>query len=206
MTPTDSEIIAERSDRQQKLWHFLVPFILQILLIASIPARAVYTLVTGTTVILQTQPVDPYDLLRGYSQTLSYDISQWETLQDLPGWKTLSDRPEQLNREFYLILEQPEEQIREGIPVPWRAIAISATLPQTLPLSQIALRGHFERGQLIYGLETYYIPEDRRDRINREIATAQQQEAQPFVVEIKVDRQGRAVPVRLCINQKCDRF
>ena len=206
MTPTNSEIVTEPPDRHSLLWRFLVPFLLQIILIASIPAQAVYTLVTGRTVVLQTQPVDPYDLLRGYSQTLSYEISQWETLQDLPGWEELSNRPEQLNEEFYLILEQPEELTRDGIPVAWSAIAISAELPQTLPSSQIALRGRFDRGQLIYGLETYYIPEDRRDRINRDIAEAQQQEAQPFVVEIKVDRQGKAVPVRLCIKQKCDRF
>ena len=42
----------------------------QLLLLASVPAKAIYTLNSGTTVFLQTAPVDPVDLLRGYYQTL----------------------------------------------------------------------------------------------------------------------------------------
>jgi uncharacterized membrane-anchored protein len=41
----------------------------QLLLLASVPAKAIYTLHSGTTVFLQTAPID---LLRGYYQTLGY--------------------------------------------------------------------------------------------------------------------------------------
>ena len=67
------------------LWRFAVPLLLQIGLVLVPPAQSVYTHITGKTVILQTIPVDPYDPLRGYSQTLSYDISRLETLKKLPG-------------------------------------------------------------------------------------------------------------------------
>ncbi len=183
------------------LWRCCLPVLVQLALVLSIPSQAFYTLVTGKTVILQTQPVDPYDWLRGYSQTLSYDISRWETLQKLPGWDELSANSHQLSRGFYVILQQPEET-HSTVPTPWQAIAITASVPTQLPPTQIALRGRSHQGQLIYGLETYYMPEDQRTQINQEIITAQQLENQPFVVEIKVDSQGRSVPVTLWINEQ----
>ncbi|MEO9124284.1 MAG: GDYXXLXY domain-containing protein, partial [Microcoleus sp.] len=70
-------------------WRLWVPLLLQIGLITAVPATAVYTLVTGKTVVLQTAPVDPYDFLRGYYQVLSYDISDPRNLEKLPGWKDL---------------------------------------------------------------------------------------------------------------------
>ena len=70
-------------------WRMWVPLLLQIGLIAAVPATAVYTFITGKTVVLQTVPVDPYDFLRGYYQVLSYDISARTNLQKLPGWKDL---------------------------------------------------------------------------------------------------------------------
>jgi uncharacterized membrane-anchored protein len=84
-----------------------VPLLLQSLLICSIPFQSIYALATGTTVILKTMPVDPYDLLRGYYQTLSYDISSFSTLNKLPGWAELNhkqdreiiDRNRQVSRE-----------------------------------------------------------------------------------------------------------
>lgn len=62
-----------------------VPLFIQSLLIGSIAAQSIYALATGTTVVLKTMPVDPYDLLRGYYQILSYDISSFSTLNKLPG-------------------------------------------------------------------------------------------------------------------------
>ncbi|MDJ1176933.1 GDYXXLXY domain-containing protein [Roseofilum capinflatum] len=187
-------------------WRFILPLAIQVSLVLTIPGQAFYTRVTGTTVILQTQPVDPYDWLRGYSQTLSYDISRWETLQNLPGWDRLSATPNQLSREFYLILEQPQTENQGELPAAWKAISVSPSLPENLPSNQIALRGRVNQGQLVYGLETYYMPEDQRQKINQEINLAQQQEGQPFVVEVKVDHRGHSVPIKLCINDQCYQF
>lgn len=187
-------------------WRLILPLAVQVGLVVAIPGQAFYTRMTGKTVVLQTQPVDPYDWLRGYSQTLSYDISRWETLQSLPGWDRLSATPNQLSREFYLILEQPQAETQGELPKPWKPISVSASLPDNLPSNQIALRGRVNQGQLVYGLETYYMPEDQRQKINQEINLAQQQENQPFVVEIKVDDRGRSVPIKLCINEQCYQF
>lgn len=207
MSSTLSQALTTSLKRPQiPWWRFILPLAIQVSLVLTIPGQAFYTRVTGKTVILQTQPVDPYDWLRGYSQTLSYDISRWETLQNLPGWNQLSATPNQLSREFYLILEQPQTENQGELPAPWKAISVSASLPENLPSNQIALRGRVNQGQLVYGLETYYMPEDQRQKINDEINLAQQQEGQPFVVEIKVDHRGHSVPIKLCINDQCYQF
>jgi uncharacterized membrane-anchored protein len=65
----------------------------QILLLASVPAKALYTLNNGTTVFFQTAPVDPVDLLRGYYQTLGYEISNVNTLAKLPGSELKQNLP-----------------------------------------------------------------------------------------------------------------
>ena len=62
-------------------WRFLVPLGLQLGIILIVPAQSAYTYNFGQSAVLQTLPVDPYDLLRGYSQTLSYDISQINNLK-----------------------------------------------------------------------------------------------------------------------------
>ncbi|NET14750.1 MAG: GDYXXLXY domain-containing protein, partial [Okeania sp. SIO1H6] len=44
-----------------QIWRFILPLTVQLALILSIPAQAIYTTITGRTVVLQTVPVDPYD-------------------------------------------------------------------------------------------------------------------------------------------------
>jgi uncharacterized membrane-anchored protein len=206
------------SSKSLPLWRFFLPLGLQILLILAVPAQAIYIHLAGRTVILQTVPVDPYDLLRGYSQTLRYNISNIDTL------KQLSDRDGLLQEKeddsltpipakttIYVILESPNSAASEGKPpLPWTPVAISSKLPTNLPANQIVLRGEKSRYSpwVDYGLETYYIPEDQRDRINQEIAQLQQQseKERTFLVEVKVDRRGNAVPVSLWLGDRYYRF
>lgn len=189
-------------------WRLWLPLLLQTSLILAVPAQAVYTHLTGKTVILQTLPVDPYNLLRGYYVTLSYDISRQETLEKLPGWATVRAQAEQLSGSspipFYVILAAPA--IPSGQPPqPWKPVAVSPDLPSELPPNQIALKGRLQAGRILYGLEEYYIPEDQRQQINADIAAAQGQgqrlnQVPPIVVEVKVDAQGRSNPVSFWIS------
>ncbi|NEP61352.1 MAG: GDYXXLXY domain-containing protein [Symploca sp. SIO2G7] len=189
------------------LWRFWVPLLFQMLLILAVPARAIYTHLTGKTVILQTVPVDPYELLRGYSQTVRYDISNQDTLRELPGWETLPKQQPNGNRllrgsSFHLILEEPAPNPAIELPQPWKPVAVSVEQPSQLQANQVAIKGIAYRS-LSYGLESYYIPEDQRQQINAELTKAQQvnpnqsELLSPIVMEIKVNAQGDAVPVRL---------
>lgn len=189
------------------IWRFVLPLLFQAGLIMVVPAQAVYILVTGKTVILQTRPVDPYDLLRGYSQTLSYDISNYDSLKSLPGADTLQELSEndylKNGTKLYVILEAPKKpESLEKLPLPWQAVKISRNLPNNLPPNQIALQGYSEYNSIMYNLETYYFPEEQREKINNAISQLQSKpgEALPFVVEVKIDNQGNAIPISIWIG------
>jgi uncharacterized membrane-anchored protein len=199
------------------VWRFAIPLLIQAALILSIPAQAVYTYITGKTVILQTVPVDPYDLLRGYSVTLSYDISRTDTLKKLPGWEELIKQypgrnsqysPLEEGIELYVILQE-EKSSSPGIPKAWKPVRVSGKRPESLATNQVALQGTYQYNSITYGLESYYIPEDQREQINQEISQAQQTsvgQQQPIVVEVKVDSQGNAVPISMWVRERKYRF
>ncbi|MGD1911520.1 MAG: GDYXXLXY domain-containing protein [Rivularia sp. (in: cyanobacteria)] len=183
----------------------IVPLLIQAGLILAIPAQPVYTYLTGRTVILQTVPVDPYNILTGYYQILNYDISTKSTLEKLPGSKDLLKN----GNSFYVILEEVKST-GEGIPKAWKPLRLSKKLPSSLPDNQIALKGIYRYGSVEYGLEKYNIPEDQRNQINDNISrasrSATQSDKQPIVVEIKVDSQGKAVPVSMWVEERNYRF
>ena len=181
------------------LWRFIVPFLLQLIIILSIPSQSFYTYAFGETIVIQTRPVDPYDVLRGYSQTLRYDISDLNELKQLPGGKDLEQA-----KTFYVILKAPESQDQQP-PLPWIPSKIRIEKPQNLPDNEIAIAGTVENSRWAnYGLETYYMPENIREQINREISQLQQQSnrERSFVVEIKVDAQGNAIASSLWIGDR----
>ncbi|MGK7878272.1 MAG: GDYXXLXY domain-containing protein [Xenococcaceae cyanobacterium] len=199
------------------VWRFLVPLIFQAALILAVPAQAIYTHFSGRTVILQTIPVDPYDLLRGYSQTLRYDISRVYNLKNLPGWDTLvkqvrGEKGKSLpaGTRFYVILEAPTSSTSEGEPPQaWKPVAVSRDRPLDLSPNQVALQGKKSNYTWIdYGLETYYMPEDQRNDINAHISQTLGWSGQerPFVVEVKVDSQGKAAAVSLWVSDRNYRF
>jgi uncharacterized membrane-anchored protein len=187
-----------------------VPLFLQSLLICSIPFQSIYALATGTTVILKTMPVDPYDLLRGYYQTLSYDISSFDTLRKLPGWAELNrDRGQDtinINQQVYITLSKITATNTQT-PVAWQPIAIDDKLPVDLSSDKIAIKGTSNGSNVVYGLENYYLPEDRKDDVNNDINQARSSGGKRnLLVEIKVDNRGLATPVSLWVGSKQYKF
>lgn len=187
-----------------------VPLFLQSLLICSIPFQSIYALATGTTVILKTMPVDPYDLLRGYYQTLSYDISDFNTLRQLPGWaklnRNLGQNTIDRNQQVYITLAKITTANLQT-PQAWKPIAIGDKFPVNLSADKIAIKGTSNGSNIIYGLETYYMPEDRKDDVNKDIDRARSSGGKRnLLVEIKVDNRGLATPVSLWVGSKQYRF
>jgi uncharacterized membrane-anchored protein len=192
-------------------WRFWIPLAFQAALVLAVPAQAVYTYMTGKTVILQTAPVDPYDPLRGYYQTLRYNISNQENLRELPGWEKLPKQSTngsettfiEPGTNFYVILEEPAESSDAKLPQPWQPVALSLERPSPLPEDRVALQGLAQHSFVQYGLETYYMPEDRREQINAELNAFRQPpttptpQTPPVVVEAKVNPLGEAVPVSI---------
>lgn len=209
-TPVELEV---RSHLPQRLpiWRLLIPLLVQTGIILAIPARSAYTYVTGETVVLQTIPVDPYDPLRGYSQTLTYNISQLGTLQKLPGWqevvtpKSISSAYLQPGTELYVTLAAPKNSSTQP-PQAWQPVKVSKSRPTSLSADQIAIKGKSVGSSIKYGLETYYFPESKQQEINQHIRQAQSNRQQRLVVEAKVDNQGNAVPVSFWVSERNYRF
>jgi uncharacterized membrane-anchored protein len=167
---------------KQRFW---LAFLLQIVVLLCIPAQAVYTQLTGRTVRLQTVPIDPYNWLTGYSQTLSYDISRIATLEKLAGLKPSTVKTGSI---IYVILESGKKD------QPWKPVNMSLEKPIALPENRIGLRGVVDRGTVLYGLETYYMPENQKDEVNNTITKAQGTK-KPAVVEVKIDRAGNGMAI-----------
>lgn len=213
-TPSPSSPPSRPGDRPTAHWRFWIPLIFQVLLVLLIPAQSLYAHAVGTPVILQTIPVDPYDLFRGYYVTLRYDISLTDTLKTLPGWNTVEAQVEQNpdNTQLYVVLTRPDNSPSEPtdaleMPLAWEPVRVATTRPDDLPDNQIAIRGTYEGTRVTYGLEQYFIPEDQRDEINDRIRRAQQAGDRPaYVVEVKVTGQGTSTPVSLWVDGENYRF
>ncbi|MGB7441895.1 MAG: GDYXXLXY domain-containing protein [Coleofasciculaceae cyanobacterium] len=193
------------------IWRFWIPLLLQVALIFSFPAQAIYTYLTGKIVILQTVPLDPNEILRGYSQRLRYDISSQDNLRSLPGWQNLPKQQLQDNTvnfikpgtSFYVVMEAPAQNSSNQLPTPWSAVALSQEFPSQLTANQVALKGLAQNQSVRYGLETYYMPEDQMEQINNQLSTAkrskenEEQKKPPIFMEIKVDTKGTSAPLSL---------
>ena len=109
---------------------------------------------------------------------------------------------------FFVTLELNTAKAKSP-PSPSKIIKVTPEFPQDLTKSQVALKGKvIKYNQVSYGLETYYMPESQRNKINQEIRDLQRdtQGKRPFVVAIKVDRWGNSVPVSLWLDNKQYRF
>lgn len=200
---TTPSVVGGQSQALKRLpaWRIWAPLLCQTAIIIAAPAQPFYTQLTGKTVVLQTVPVDPYDPIRGYSQTLSYDVSRLENLRRLPGGQEIV---KQQPTHVYVILEKPAAA--ESIPPkPWKPVRVSTSRPTSLPANQIALKGKPTGDSINYGLETYYMPEAQRNEINSDISSSGRQQ-QSVVVEVKVDASGDAVPISFWVRQRNYRF
>ena len=186
-----------------KAWRFWLPLTVQAALIILIPLQSAIIYTTGTAVTLKTIPVDPYDLLRGYSQTLRYEISRAETLAQVSGGQDIFQddyNPEKQN--VYVTLQSPGISENQA----WEPIQVSRDRPQSLPKNQVVLKGQYQGRRILYGLETYYMPEQQRDQINDHIRQVQRDQNQSFLVDIKVNGNGKGVPVSLWVGDRKYQF
>jgi len=152
----------------------------QVLILAAMPLSKAYTRATGRTVILKVAPVDPYTVLSGYYVRLGYEVNAPAGLMD--EWTSAG-------KEVYTVIEQQPDGI-------WRAVRVNAVQPVNLPPGQMFLRGQRTYSRINYGIEEFYIPEAKRDVIERDL----RENASQARVEVKVDSRGNAALVRLLIG------
>lgn len=181
----DADVLAPRAPAApaQAAWRFWLPLAFQLLIVAAVPAPQLLAHLTGTTVLLRTAPVDPYDLLRGRYMRLGYADQDVGGLERLPGWKAAmaaEPRPEAV---WVVFAPAPPGK-------PWTAVDVRRSRPEGLPGGQVAIRGDLRGGSVDWGMDQYYVPEGAGDGIE---AAMRQAPADAILVEARVDARGTAV-------------
>jgi uncharacterized membrane-anchored protein len=167
------------------LLFFGAAVVVQLAILAAVPAQKIHTRITGTTVILKTEPVDPYSVMSGYYVTLSYNISR---LPDNMSGSLDYHRP------CYVVLE-PDPEDKFGA---WKAVSTHKEYPATVQPGQVVIKGRYDGWRIKYGIEDYYIPEGMR----QEIEEALRKNNREARVEVKVASTGEAALVRLLIGDR----
>jgi len=97
-----------------------------------------WPLLTGTVVILKTQPVDPFDLFRGQYMTINYEISSVE----LPEETKEGD-------DIYVSLKEGDDKI-------WHAAEVSPNKPESGVFIKGTARDSWRILTIEYGIEQYF--------------------------------------------------
>ncbi|WP_353929624.1 GDYXXLXY domain-containing protein [Okeanomitos corallinicola TIOX110] len=204
----------QKANQPLPIWRLIAPLMVQIGLILAVPSQAMYTEMTGKTVILQTIPEYSNNVLQGSSVSFDYNISRTDTLRRLPGWRDWVDqnsiRNGRINQgsTLYLVLQE-QRTFNRAVPPAWRPVRVSSDRPIYLPNNQVALKGNYQDGVINYGLENYYVSEEQRQQINNDLSQIQQNRngrTTPITVKVKVDPQGNAVPTSMWIGDRNYRF
>jgi uncharacterized membrane-anchored protein len=131
--------------------------VLQCALLILMVADRVRILREGREVTLQTQPVDPRDLLRGDYVVLGYDISQ------LPAGALAGTPSAERNPIVFVKLAPDANGLYQAVSV--HAEPVTVTAPEVLIRGRIAhscgstSRAFCDKLQIRYGLESYFVPE-----------------------------------------------
>jgi len=162
---------------------FAAAVALQVLILVLVPMQQIRSLVTGRTIELAVEPVDPYSIMKGYFVTLSYSICRPDRF--FANSAHLHD-----GQTVYTVVE-------EGADGLWVPVSLTTYPPNHLDQGRIFLKGRSKgwRG-ISYGIEEYSIPEARRD----DVAQALRKHMDKARVRVKVDGEGNAALESLIID------
>jgi uncharacterized membrane-anchored protein len=163
----------------------------QCLLLLSVIGFKQYTIVTGTTVVLQTTPVDPRSLFRGDYVRLAYDISTLDPAIASDGYIPFGT--------VFVELAPGDGGIWRAVnvypnrrPVPDGHVLIRGdAIP--IPGGDRPLPGTREESRVTYGIEEVFVPEGSGRAIERT-------NPERVTVEVSVDRFGNAIARRVLID------
>lgn len=170
----------------KKIILFFISLLWIVIAVAMIISKQ-STLRTGKTVVLETVPVDPRDLLRGDYVILRYKIS---TL-DLNEIK--SEKADYRGGEVIFVKLEPKEKF-------WEAVAVQAKRSTD---NGLYMRGRIrysynKKLEVIYGIESYFVPEGE----GKEIERSMRGRKSSVSVEAAVDSSGNALIKKAYIDNR----
>jgi len=170
----------------KRLGWFIIAVMAQALILAAVPGRKIYTRQTGTAILLKVAPYDPYSIMSGYYARLNYEISRPPVLEQ---WQE-QHHGRQL-KSVWMVLKKGDDGI-------WHADSIHDSWPKSVPDNCIVIKGKEKGGRIEYGIESYFIPEDARGTVERDLRQHHDQAR----AEVKVDSFGNAALIRLLIEDR----
>jgi uncharacterized membrane-anchored protein len=170
---------------------FSLAVLAQVALLLVSPVEKWSVRQTGRVITIETKPVDPYNIFRGYYMVLSYVASE------PPGFR-YEDFSK--NQRVYTLLKKDQNGI-------WQPLSVSRNCPENLPENQAVIRGRIVsqwRGPIRYGIEEFYMPEAVRHQMETEAQNARRQAGAPsrILADVAVDERGRSSLLRLHIGDK----
>lgn len=151
--------------------------VLQVLLLAGWAWREEGRQVEGTTILVQPEPIDPRDLLRGQYLDLRYSFSSTRNLRGLAEGAEL---PEPGQTVWVRLAEEG------GFHVP---VGASAGRPNDLAEGEVGLRGSVQEFTCTFGIERFYVPEG-----------SDTPSPEDTIVKLRVGPDGRARIEQLIVN------
>lgn len=161
---------------------FLLAVLIQVLIVAAVPGKQIFARMTGRLITIKTAPVDPYSFLSGYYVTLSYQISR------PPQGFQADNRP---SEPVYVVLTEDPNKI-------WIIDSVHRQKPAAVEPDKVLVRGNLTYNRILYGVESYYIPEDKRQTMEHDLRNNRDK----TYARIKVDLFGNAALVNLLIGDK----
>ncbi|MFK4511481.1 GDYXXLXY domain-containing protein [Bradyrhizobium daqingense] len=174
---------------------FAVAVLVQCALLVLMVADRMQILREGTEVTLQTQPVDPRDLLRGDYVVLSYDISQ------VPAGALAGKPADARHPDVFVKLAPNAKGLYEAVSVHAEPVAVTA--PQVLIRGRVGSYGgscgedrrrFCDKLPIKYGLESYFVPEGE----GKKLEDARNQQKLRIVAAVLPS--GRAAIKRLLLD------
>jgi len=171
---------------------FGAAILVQCVLLVLMVADRMQILREGREVTLQTQPVDPRDLLRGDYVVLRYDISQ------LPAGALAGQSSAERNPIVFVKLAPNAAGVYEAVSV--HAAPVAVTAPEILIRGRVTYscgstnRTFCDKLTIRYGLESYFVPEGEGKKLE------QARNQQKLRVVAAVLPSGRAAIKRLLLD------
>ncbi|AWL92923.1 putative membrane-anchored protein [Bradyrhizobium ottawaense] len=184
--------VSEFWQRIPKAVLFAAAVLLQCVLLVLMVADRMQILREGTEVTLQTQPVDPRDLLRGDYVVLRYDISQ------LPAGALAGKTADARNPVVFVKLAPNADGVYAAVSV--HAEPVPVTAPEVLIRGRVShscgsnVRTFCDRLTIKYGLESYFVPEGEGGKLE------QARNQQKLRIVAAVLPSGRAAIKRLLLD------
>lgn len=165
----------------------LITVVAQLLILVGMIALRMIPLVTGQTVLVRVQPIDPRDLFRGDYVILSYEFSRTspDGIEGVPVNERGKWSKKWEGRTVYVPLVLDSDRVH------WRAGKVTVVKPET----GLFLKGQMLRyGAMEFGIESYYVQEGTGRQFEQAIRDRK------LSAELAVTSSGQAALKRLHIE------